>query len=214
VKCGLPVPGASEAFTTRLVKPSDVAVWFHVYCTKTHPNRAETFSQGWGDTRFAPIHCEDGTPVHTYYAASTPECAYMESVLHDIPLSPPGAFNIDELQYYHLAQLTLREPIHCVSFHTPHLPALQSMTRAQLIDSLPACYDETRAWAQAAYLQRPKAQAIAYGSRKDDAARCLMLFKQRLPDPPFMITQDESLALAPRRKEVLDLVRLLKIHEI
>jgi hypothetical protein len=138
----------------------------------------------------------------------------MESVLLDIPLSPPGEFNVDVLQHYHLAQFTLRGPLYCISFHTPHLPALQNMTRAQLIDSLPVCYDETRAWAQVAYLQRPKAQAIAYGSRRDDAGRCLMLFKQRLPDPPFIVTKDEPLALAPRRKEVLDLVHLLKIQAI
>jgi RES domain len=214
VICGLPVPGASEAFTTLQVNPSDVPVWFHVYSTKTHPNRAETFSQGWGDTRFAPIQREDGTPVHTYYAASTPECAYMESVLHDIPLLPPGAFNVDELQFYHLTQFTLRHSLECASFHTPYLPALQNMTRAQLIDSLPVCYPETRAWAQAAYLQRPKVQAIAYGSRRDDAGRCLMLFKQRSPDPPFYVTKDEPLALAPRRKEVLALIRRLHVREI
>jgi hypothetical protein len=196
------------------VNPADVPVWFHVYYTKTHPNRAETFSEGWGDTRFAPICREDGTPVHTYYAASTPECAYMESVLHDIPLSPPGAFGVDELQYFHLAQFTLRHPLDCVSFHTPYLPALQNITRAQRIDSLPACYPETRAWAQAAYLQRSEAQAIAYGSRRDDAARCLMLFKQRLPDPPFTVIKVEPLALAPRRKEILALIRRLRIREI
>jgi hypothetical protein len=138
----------------------------------------------------------------------------MESVLHDVPLSPPGVFNVDELQHYHLAQFTLCEPLHCVSFHTPHLPALRNITRAQLIDSLPACYDETRAWAQAAYLQRPQAQAIAYGSRRDDAGRCLLLFKQRLPDPPFVVTKDEPLALAPRRKEMLDLIDLLGISRI
>jgi hypothetical protein len=93
------------------VNPADVPVWFHVYSTKTHPNQAETFSQGWGDTRFAPIQREDGTPVHTYYAASTPECAYMESVLHDVPLLPPGAFNVDELRYFRLAQFTLLQPL-------------------------------------------------------------------------------------------------------
>lgn len=212
--CGLPVPGASEAFTMFPVNPADVPVWFHVYYTRTHPNRAETFSEGWGDTRFAPICREDGTPVHTYYAASTPKCAYMESVLHDIPLSPPGTFGVDELQYFHLAQFTLRQPLDCVSFHTPDLPALQNIKCSQLIDSLPACYPEKRAWAQAAYLQRSEAQAIAYGSRRDDAARCLMLFKQRLPDPPFTVIKDEPLALAPRRKEILALIRRLRIREI
>ena len=36
-------------------------------------------SQGWGDTRFAPISTGTDSPVHTYYVANTLECAYMES---------------------------------------------------------------------------------------------------------------------------------------
>ena len=213
MSCGIPRPGPSEPFTLVPVTRVDVPVWFHVYCTKNHPTAAETFSKGWGDTRFAPISTETGSPVHTYYAASTPECAFMESVLHEIPLSPPGQFDVSELQYYHLAQVQLPDPLDCVSFHTPYLPAL-GLTRAQLIDSLPACYAETRPWAEAAYRQQPGAQAIAYGSRRNDAARCLMLFGQRLPDPPLAVLQSEPLAVSPRREEVLTLVRRLKIHEI
>lgn len=188
-------------------------MWFHVYCTKTYPTQPDSFAQGWGDTRFAPISTGSGSPVHTYYAANTPECAYMESVLHEIPLSPPGVFDVSELQYYHLAQAALPDPLTFVSLHTPYLPAL-GLTRAELIDSLPACYPETRKWAEAAYKQQPKAQGIGYGSRRDDSARCLMLFEQRLPSPPITVLQTEPLALSPRREEVLALVRRLKLREI
>lgn len=210
----IPSPGPSEAFTTVDIDPKDVATWHHVYCTREHPNVADTFSEGWGSTRFAPILREDGTPVHTCYAASTIECALMESVLHDVPLSPPGMFNVDDLQHFRLAQIALSQPLRCVSFHTPYLPALQNMSRAQLIDSLPVFYPQTRAWSQAAYLQRPDAQAIAYGSRRDDSARCVMLFRHRMPDPPLVVLNDEPLALPPRRKQVLDLLRRLRVSEI
>jgi len=213
VSCGIRQPAASEPFTLVPVTRAEVPIWFHVYSTKNHPAHAGAFSKGWGDTRFAPISTERGTPVHTYYAASTPECAYMESVLHEIPLSPPGQFDVSELQYYHLAQIRLPDPLECVSFHTPYLPAL-SLTRAQLIDSLPVCYAETRPWAEAAYRQQLGALGIAYGSRRDDAARCLMVFGQRLPDPPLVVVWSEPLAVSPRREEVLGLVRRLKIHEI
>ena len=213
MSCGIPTPRPSEPFTLVSVTRVEVPVWFHVYCTKNHPTKADTFSRGWGHTRFAPISAESGTPVHTYYAASTPECAYMESVLHEIPLAPPGQFDVSELQYYHLAQVQLPDPLDCVSFHTPYLPAL-GLKRAELIDSLPACYAETRPWAEAAYRQQPDAQGIAYGSRRDDAARCLMLFGQRLPDPPLAVLQIEPLAVSPRREEVLTLIRRLKIREI
>jgi RES domain len=213
VSCSLPSPGTSEPFTLVSVTRADVPAWYHVYCTKTHPTNADTFAEGWGDTRFAPISTYTGSPVHTYYVASTPECAYMESVLHEIPLASPGVFDVSELQYYHLAQVVLPEPLACVSLHTPYLPAL-NLTRLQLIDSLPACYAETRPWAEAAYRQEATGQAIAYGSRRDDAARCLMLFGQRLPKTPISILKTEPLALSPRREEVLALVRRLKIREI
>jgi hypothetical protein len=213
VSCGIPQPGASESFTVVPVTRADVPIWFHVYSTKTHPTKADTFSKGWGDTRFAPITARTGSAIHTYYVASTPECAYMESVLHEIPLSPPGQFNVAELQHYHLVQVTLPEPLQCVSFHTPYLPALH-LTRTQLIDSLPACYEETRPWAEAAFRQQPSAQAIAYGSRKDDAARRLMLFGQRLPNPRVSVIQTEPLMISPRREEVLALIRRLKIRQI
>ncbi len=213
MSCSIPQPGASEPFTLVSITQAEVPVWFHVYSTKTHPTKADTFAQRWGDTRFAPIATESGSPVHTYYAASTPECAYMESVMHEIPLSPPGYLDVSELEHYHLAQVTLPDSLTCVSFHMPYLPLLH-LTRTELIDSLPACYAETRPWAEAAYRQQPRAQAIAYGSRQDDAARCVMLFRQRFSKPPIAVLQTEPLALSPRREEVLALVRRLKIREV
>lgn len=212
--CALRAPEAREDFEVRELPRSEVAEWFHVYCTREHPEtRAHTFAMGWGDTRFAPIQAERAEPVHTYYAASTPEAAYMESVLHDVPLAPPGVFEVASLTYFHLVRLRLPERLKYVSLHTPYLPRLR-IERGPLIDSLPACYPQTRQWSQAAYTQRPEAQAIGYGSRRDDAARCLMLFGQRLPDPPFDVLSDEPLAIGPRRTEVLALVRSLKLHEI
>lgn len=212
---GLPEPGPGEDFEVREVTAEDVPVWYHVYCTRDHPNAtARTFSEGWGDTRFAPIAQEDGTPVHTYYVAGSREAAYMESVLHDVPLSPPGMFEVASLAHFHLVKLKLPPVLRYASFHTLDLPRLQNISRAQLIDSQPACYPTTRRWSQAAYLQRPAAQAIGYGSKRNDAGPCLMLFKQRLPDPPFEVLEEEPLAVGPRRAEVLVLVRTLKLHEV
>lgn len=212
--CALRAPGAREDFEVRELRRADVPEWYHVYSTRSHPNtRAGTFAEGWGDTRFAPLRTEDGGPVHTYYVASTPEAAFLESVLHDVPLSPPGMFEVDSLRHFHLVRMRLPDALRYVSFHTPYLPRL-GITRAQLIDSLPACYPCTRGWSQAAYLQRPDAQAVGYGSRRDDAARCLMLFRQRLSDPPFEVLGEEPLALAPRRGQFLRLVRSLRLHEV
>ncbi|MCW5230949.1 RES domain-containing protein [Verminephrobacter eiseniae] len=212
--CSLRAPEAAEDFEVRELTHGDVAQWYHVYSTRSHlDTQAQTFAEGWGDTRFAPILTETGVPVHTYYVASTPEAAYMESVLHDVPLSPPGMFEVASLSHFHLVRLRLPATLRYVSFHTPYLPRLR-IARSELIDSLPACYPQTRPWSQAAYLQRTEAQAVGYGSKRDDSARCLMLFKQRLPDPPFEVLQVEPLAVGVRRAEVLALVRSLKLHEL
>jgi len=213
MSCGLPAPGLAEDFAVRAVTTEDVPVWYHVYNNVTHPTTATTFAEGWGDTRFAPIKQADGAPVHTYYVASTREAVYMESVLHNVSLLPPGVFETASLRHYHLVKLQFNASLDFVSFHTLDLPRLK-LTRAQIIDSLTDCYPETRAWSQAAHLQRPASQAVGYGSRRNDSGRCLMLFKQRLPNPPFVVIEARCLANPPLRKEVLDLVRSLGIREI
>jgi RES domain len=214
MSCGLPIPGPNENFNVRQLTHEDVRAWYHVYSTRFHKNTTpDTFSQGWGDTRFAPIFQHDGKPVHTYYAASTREATYMESILHDIALNPPGMFEVKSLDHFHIVRLELASPFNYVSFHSNFLPQL-NLTKTQLIESLPACYPETRAWAQAAYNQCPDAQGIGYTSKKGDEGRCIMLFKQRLPTPPFTVTHVATLNQNPFRAEVLDLVRALKLHEV
>ena len=215
MSCELPIPCGQDRFT--LLEETN-REWFHVFCTKKRAGRVDeyTFSEGWGNARFSPISQADGSPVGTYYMASTAECAYMESVLHDVPLSPAGQFDIDELRYYFLVRLTLQTNLHCVSFHSPYLPKLQ-LTRTQLIESLPPCYPKTRAWAQAAYLQMPNAQALSYGSRRNDMGRCLMLFRQRLSnrslEPDFTVQEVVNLASdSYRRDEILHLMSDLTIN--
>ena len=209
----MPAPGPAEDFAVRAVTTEDVPVWYHVYNNATYPTTATTFAEGWGDTRFAPINQPDGTPVHTYYVASSREAVYMESVLHNVSLSLPGVFETASLRHFQLVKLQLETSLDFVSFHTLDLPRLK-LTRAQLIDSLTDCYPETRAWSQAAHLQRPASQAIGYGSRRNDSGRCLMLFKQRLSNPPFTVLEERCLANPPLRKEVLELVRSLGIREV
>jgi hypothetical protein len=137
----------------------------------------------------------------------------MESVFHDVPLDPPGSFDLDKLSSYRIARIAFDDPIPCVTFHSPYLPAL-GLDRHRLIESLPAFYEQTRRWAQAAFDQRRTAQGIAYGSRRHDAGRCIMLFGQRLagyPDHPFNVVEHASLAEPPLRSRVIKLAASLKI---
>ena len=94
------------------------------------------------------------------------------------------------------------------------LPKLH-LTRGQLIDSEAACYAETRAWAQASFDQRPSAQGIVWGSRRDDSARCLMLFQQRFRGSPIReVLHETPLASPPQREQFVDLALRLGIHLI
>jgi hypothetical protein len=206
--CGLGAPRKREAFVEETIRRSEVAVWYHVYRPSARI-KAQTFNPGLGDTRFAPL-----TGTSTYYAASTARAAYLESILHDVSLQPPGVVDLDVLRTYRIATVELPNTVRCVSFHTPFLPRLK-LTRAQLIDSPAVCYPETRAWAQAAFDQRLKAQGIAYTSRRDDAGRCLMLFGKRLRTRASLrVLVDEATDIVPRRVEFLALVRMLKLHQI
>ena len=209
----IPTPGPAEAFVVEEIDQDEVREWYHVYSVEPHANTASSFSKGWGDTRFAPLALPDATPVHTYYAASTFNCAIMESVFHDVTLEPPGSFDLDTLSSYRIGRITFEYPIPCVTFHSPYLLTL-GLDRHRLIESLPASYAQTRRWAQAAFDQRPDAQGIAYGSRRHDAGRCIMLFEQRLssyPDRPFRVVEHASLAEHPLRSRIIKLAASLKI---
>lgn len=60
----------------------------------------------------------------------------------------------------------------------------------------------------------PNAQALAYGSRRHDAGRCIMPFGQRLPADSLTVLDDEPLGHGDRRTEILALIRRLGVHEI
>jgi hypothetical protein len=41
-------------------------------------------------------------PVGTWYAATSERAACLESVLHDVPLDPPGVFSLADLAHYRI----------------------------------------------------------------------------------------------------------------
>ena len=80
---------------------------------------------------------------------------------------------------------------------------------------MPAYYKQTSKWSAAAYAQVTDAAAIMYGSRRDDAGRCIMLFKDRLPDPatPFAVIDDKPLASIELSRQFLQLIKQLRIPQ-
>jgi hypothetical protein len=207
-------PSSAERFTIVNITAADAAKWYHVYSTEpVRANDAATFSHGWGDTRFSPITDFAGRFIDTYYLASTVAGAFMESILHDVSI-PGGVLQTWKLAHYHLAEIELTGALAAVSFHSNYLEKM-GLSRVDLIERLPSEYHRTRLWAQAAYRQEHSAQAIAYGSRRDDSARCLMLFKQRLPKIPFNVISDQCVGTARScRQAVIGLAVSLGVHVI
>jgi hypothetical protein len=211
----LRAPGTDERFTVRTLRLDEVDHWYRIYPVtgRSVGMGPLSFNLGWGRSRFAPIHLS-GSAAHTYYAASTLDCALLESVLHDIDLDHPSFFDLTLLKNYRVAKLRMHGSIQYVSFHSHDLPRL-GLSRRQLIEALPEDHGLTRAWAQAALEQRAAAQAIGYTSRRNDAGRCLMLVGQRLPLPPFEIIDDASLGAAGRlRSNTLELIASLGISTL
>lgn len=189
----LRAPGSDERFTVRTLRLEDVDHWYRIYpVTGISAGMGPlSFNRGWGRSRFAPIQLA-GQTAHTYYAASTLDCALLESVLHDVDLTRPAFFDLGLLFNFRVARVRMHRSIQYVSFHSHDLPRL-GLSRTDLIEALAADHHLTRSWAQAALEQRQAASAIGYTSRRNDAGRCLMLVEQRLPSPPFEVIDDASL---------------------
>ena len=130
---------------------------------RTRPSRTRSFAfQGWGRTPGSPPSRQGrGSPVHTYPVASTPECACMESIAPRDSAVAARRFRAS----LRVAVLSAWLRSRCVThWHSSVLPlsypaATRCLHGQELIDSLPACYPETRPWAEApAYQQEPKAR--------------------------------------------------------
>ena len=157
-----------------------------------------------GTTRAESVCCRGEFDGHR----EIPSCMCKAGSAHPQPDANGKGFWQDRI-----ARIAFDDPIHCVSFHSPYLPAL-GLERHRLIESLPAFYPQTRQWAQAAFDQSPETQGIAYGSRRHDAGSCIMLFGQRIPrypDKPFNVIEHVSLAELPARSKVVKLAASLKI---
>lgn len=206
-------PDAREPFNVIPLNAARHPVWYHVYSTAAYPkNGPLTFSQGSGNARFSPLKPPGREAIATYYVADSVEAALVESVLHDVVLGVKGVkVGLDLLEHQHLATVKLTKNLRLVSFQSVDLNPL-GLTREQLIASLPVDYPHTRRWAQAAFDACPKAQGLIWTSRRDDRARCLMLFQERLPKNALKTrAEPEDLWLAPRRSEFIALCKRMSI---
>ncbi|MFN8621195.1 MAG: RES family NAD+ phosphorylase [Chloroflexota bacterium] len=133
-------------------------------------------------TRFGPLADPTGRVVPIWYGATTPEGAIHESVFHDVPFDVPDPIVLRAaFQGRALSPIRTRHPIRSVDLTVPGLRRIRAR-RADLIESDPASYDTTRAWAVALRAADPDAGGMRWVARLDDRAVAVVLFGDRVPD--------------------------------
>jgi RES domain-containing protein len=196
-----------------LVKFPPANLW-RVHAAKYAPR--EFHPGGAGNARFSPLSTAHGKAVPTLYAATSVAAALMETVFHEVP-TPPGDYLLDlaKLEQQALCVSTVRPvtPLLLVDLSTKGLQRL-GLKRTDLIDTPPRAYPHTRAWAAWFHREQPTAQGLLWTSRKDDEAKSLMLFGDRIRASSLtMVTPAQPIHVV-WRDALLDLAEHIGILQV
>ncbi|HZY61270.1 MAG TPA: RES family NAD+ phosphorylase [Edaphobacter sp.] len=167
-----------------------------------------------GDARFSPLmDAERKSVIPTLYAGTTLDCALMESIFHDVPYRP-GLKTVSKSKYVEgviCSTLHLAADLRLVDLSSVSLHKL-GVAPADLTQTEAAYYAASREWALALYEQNPTAQGFIWTSRRDDDAKAILLFGNRVIPGTLEVEADAFSLLQPdgsARREVLRLaVRL------
>lgn len=171
--------------------------------TQFHPG-------GSGNARFSPITNRRGKAVPTLYAATTLAAGLMETVLHDVP-TPPRDFILDlarlEEEAMRVSVIQARRSLLLIDLSTKSLQRL-GLRRRDLIDTPVRAYPVTRYWASWFHQASSKAQGLIWTSRKDDDAKAIMLFGDRVRAKQLKVVK----AAQPLTGEWLDALLDVALH--
>ena len=132
-----------------------------------------------GNARFSPIRDSDGKIIPTLYAATSFDCALMETIFHDIPfVAGFKPLSIKKMVGKVHTVFTPKVDFKLVDLGTIALRRL-GVDRAHLIDTTKWHYPETRKWAERFYAQFGDVQGLRWTSRQDDSSQAIMLFGTR-----------------------------------
>jgi hypothetical protein len=188
----LPPPaGPAPASAPKLLSLKPARLW-RIHQARFRPAQ---FHPGTGaDARFSPIHCAAAKPIPTLYAASTLEGALMETVFHDVP-TPPADYilDIERLQELALSVSVIRPKgaLSLIDLSTKGLQRL-GLQRTQLVDTPVRAYPATRRWAEWLHGVEPGAHGLLWTSRKDDEAKAMMYFGDRVQGKDFVVELDRE----------------------
>jgi hypothetical protein len=170
-----------------------------------------------GSARFSPLLRSNGTVVPTLYAGTTLDCALMETVFHDLPVTS-GLKTV--VKATHIAgrvrsSIRSKREMSLIDLRSIALHKL-GLRRVDLIDTDASEYPITRQWASALYEQFPAAEGMIWTSKQDDDAKAIILFEDRLRGSLDMIASSESLLMPDGSAcvEVLDLALRLEANVV
>ncbi len=171
-----PDPATLDPLLVEIVKGTPIV---RVHRTSRSAN---VFNPGLGSpSRFGPVHRLDGSPIPTLYAATTVAGALSESVFHDVPYRGRGKrILVARLAGLAMSTLIVDEPMRLALAAGLGLRRL-GVRRRDLIESGPATYAQTAAWALAIHGSPAAPSGLLWTSRQDDTARALVLFEDRVP---------------------------------
>jgi hypothetical protein len=162
-----------------------------------------------GNARFSPLFDDAGVVIPTLYAASTLDCALMETVFHDVPFAA-GLKTLSKAthiagQVY--ARLRLTRDLRLIDLSTIALRKM-GVPRVHLIDTDASQYPDTRQWAIALHRQNPDAEGLLWTSRQDDTARALILFEDRMSGPALEVVEGPKSLRMPDGSVCMEVLEL------
>lgn len=178
---------------------SGAQVLHHVY-NSSFP--ADSFNPGFGSGRFHPFQDASGAPVPTYYAASSEEGSYCETLFRAIGDGRMACRQVAGrlLANSSYARVRLRRSLALAHLSGNQLLRL-GVTRAALLEPGPLHYADTAAWAAAIHTACPDLHGIAWTSRQHDASTCLMFFGDRVHSDDLEVLSTLDLATLAGRAQ-------------
>lgn len=167
------------------------------------------FNPGLGSpTRFAPLR-SGSVVIPTAYAAENFNCAIFETVLHDVVPNASASVTWNQIDPLDHSELKVLRPIRLAQLFTPDLMAL-GLKRADVIDTVPARYSETAAWAYALQEAHNHVSGLIWTSRASDPHWAAVLFGHRFAtlDDYFEVVGQTSIRDCNRRLDELRLACL------
>jgi hypothetical protein len=169
-------------------------VLHHLYRSSFAP---ESFNPGFGSGRFHPFQDANGQTVPVYYAASSIEGAFCETLFRAMGDGLHACQQVSGklVSAYSHAKVRLCQPLQLARLSGSQLLRL-GLTRAALLEPGPLHYPATAAWAQAIHAAYPALHGLSWVSRQHDLSTCYMLFGDRVAANPLAVMSTLDLASA------------------